>query len=208
MDDIYELLVDMPFDSHGWFGSENRKNLKWIIKDKSPKIIVELGSWLGLSARFMADLLPEDGRLYAIDIWLALNPRSAYAKNAAWASKLPALYQQFLSNLKHCNLTKKVIPVRMTTQEAANALNVIPDLIYVDASHEEEDVYADILSWYPKLSKTGIMCGDDYATDHPGVIAATRKAAKELDVKLCNDKRFWWFESIDDPQQHASHSSL
>ena len=38
-----------------------------------------------------------------------------------------------------------VVPVCVDTLEAARALDVMPQLIYVDASHEEEDVYNDIM---------------------------------------------------------------
>ena len=48
--------------------------------------------------------------------------------------------------------------------KAARALAVTPDLVYVDASHEEVDVYADILAWVPKLAWQGVICGDDWAS--------------------------------------------
>ncbi len=63
---------------------------------------------------------------------------------------MPAAYWQFLTNCKNLKLTNKIIPIRMTSLEAAKFLSIKPDLIYIDASHEEVDVYNDIMAWYPK----------------------------------------------------------
>ena len=35
-------------------------------------------------------------------------------------------------------------------------------MIYIDGSHEYQDVLDDIKSWYPKVKSGGIMYGDDY----------------------------------------------
>jgi len=88
--------------------------------------------------------------------------------------------------------TEIVIPIQMTTDEAAKFIDIEADLIYVDADHSEESVYNDILNWYPKLSAKGIICGDDYAADHKGVIRGVGRAKKVLGKELYTDKRFWW----------------
>ncbi len=87
----------------------------------------------------------------------------------------------------------------MDTTEAARGLNVKADLIYVDASHDEESVYNDVMNWYPKLNEGGTMCGDDADwRDHTGrltVLAAIQRAALQLNVTLHLDGPFWYFES-------------
>jgi predicted O-methyltransferase YrrM len=51
------------------------------------------------------------------------------------------------------------------------------DFVYIDASHEYDDLVADIKAWLPKLNKGGIMAGDDYGVGvHPDV----KRAVDEL----------------------------
>jgi len=57
----------------------------------------------------------------------------------------------------------KFVPMRMTSLEAAaECENNSFDFVYIDASHEYEDVKADIKAWLPKVKKGGIIAGDDY----------------------------------------------
>lgn len=50
----------------------------------------------------------------------------------------------------------------MRSVEAAKALDVMADLINIDAAHDYKSVKEDILAWYPHLKEGGIMCGDDW----------------------------------------------
>jgi len=67
-------------------------------------------------------------------------------------------------------------------------LNVQPDLIYIDASHDEENVFADLCAWYPFVEKRGILCGDDWGD--AGVQYFVAKAVKrfaelrDLDIEI------------------------
>lgn len=187
MKEPYNSTTLLPFDDHGWFALENQNMLRFFIVRYSPKIIVELGSWLGKSTRFMAEMLPQDGKLYAVDKWEGITGLQK------WKDREPTLYQQFLSNVIHAELTEKIVPVRMTTQKAAKHLDIRPDLVYVDASHQEQDVLADIRNWYSKLAPGGIICGDDYAQDYPGVMNAVVKTSKEFKNRFRRKGRFWWF---------------
>ncbi len=177
-----------------WF--DNKTALLRVIQKCKPKIVVELGSWLGASTTFIAKNIDDKSKVYAVDIWIE-------TEECAKSTGLPRneldilfnkLYEQFLSNIIHLKLTDKIIPIRMTTLEAAKNLNIHPDLIYVDASHETDDVYNDIKAWYEKLAPNGIICWDDWGwpTVRDGVI----KIAKELNQKLINNEdNMWWFDA-------------
>lgn len=182
MPEPYRSICDLPFDGHGWF--MNGPQIHTILKETQPKVGIEIGSWLGASTRDIALNMPEDAILYAVDTWLGsqelahlLDPR------------LPHLYQLFLSNVKHTGLTNKIIPVRMTSLEAAKALNVKADFIYIDASHDEEDVYNDICAWTPHLNESGVICGDDWGwvSVQRGVI----RAALLLGKGIAAGDNFW-----------------
>jgi len=56
-------------------------------------------------------------------------------------------------------------------------------LLYVDGSHEAEDVYGDLRAWLPHCREDAIILFHDYAAGWPGVILATGKAAAEGLIK-------------------------
>ncbi|MEI8125147.1 MAG: class I SAM-dependent methyltransferase [Parachlamydiaceae bacterium] len=185
----YKSIKNLPFDDHGWF--VNSKQLQTLIEDYQPEIVIEVGSWLGASTRFIASHLQSSGLLYAVDTWAGSpNEPAYYIKD----SRLPYLYQLFLSNVKHAGLTNKIIPVRMDSIEAANALDVQADLIYIDAAHDTTSVFNDILAWTPHLKQDGIMCGDDWSWK--SVQIAVIQAAEILNCEVVSSGNFWMFKPI------------
>lgn len=191
----YRSIIILPFDPHGWFSKANREKLNEFLTTRNITTVIEVGSWLGSSATFMASLLPEHGKVYTVDHWLGNDNSNNHPDIAR---RLPSAYQQFLSNVIHKNVARKVIPIRMKSLEAAQALNVLADLIYIDANHEEKSVYNDIMAWYPKLKKGGIMCGDDYG--FLGVRKAVKRASERLGGTFqVAGGMFWYFPSKKQP---------
>lgn len=120
----YNSINDLPFDGHGWFINGNQ--LEPILNSYRPKTVIEIGSWLGSSTRFIAEHIPEGSMLYAVDTWRGSPNEPVHMQDP----RLPFLYQLFLSNIKHAGLTHKIIPVRMESLEAAKALNVRADDLF------------------------------------------------------------------------------
>ena len=54
--------------------------------------------------------------------------------------------------------------------------NIKADLIYIDASHDYEDVRVDLEAYWPLLNEGGVIFGDDY-NEHqwPGVVEAVNE---------------------------------
>lgn len=183
----YRSINDLPFDGQGWFS--NAEQMENLIAAKSPRTVIEVGSWLGTSTRFIASRLQQSGGLlYAVDTWKGSPNESIHLQDP----RLPFLFQLFLSNVKHAGLTEVIIPVRMNSLEAAAALNVKADLIYIDASHDAPSVIEDILHWYPHLTLNGVMCGDDW--NWQGVQEAVIHCASLLNVKVNASGNFWYYE--------------
>ena len=99
------------------------------------------------------------------------------------------MYDQFLSNVIHCNLTHVIEPIRMASLDAAKKLHISADLIYIDAAHFENDVYNDIQAWLPKLKKNGVMCGDDWG--YQSVQKALSRICNEFGYQIHYDRNFW-----------------
>jgi predicted O-methyltransferase YrrM len=188
MPEPYRSINDLPFDGHGWFG--NDKQLLPLIETYQPMTVIEIGSWLGCSTRFIAENIPQGGKIYAVDTWAGSPEEEVHMKDP----RLPHLYQLFLSNIRQAGFTDIIIPVRMKSLEAAKALNVQADLIYLDAAHDTASVYNDIFAWYPHLAPGGLMCGDDWLWK--SVRKAVEKAAKELNQKIYSEGNFWRFDPI------------
>ena len=174
----YASLTLLPYKEHGWFCPPNQLALEKIINSRRPMVVVEVGCWLGLSTCFMAERMPRGAKLYAVDHW----DGSVEHHDAEFVGFLPTLYQQFLSNVVHRGLTDVIVPVRMSSKDAFVNLSVKADLVYIDASHDAESVYNDIIMWVQKLAPGGELYGDDYSwrTVREGLY----RAANELGVQV------------------------
>ncbi|MEM7176031.1 MAG: class I SAM-dependent methyltransferase [Chlamydiota bacterium] len=186
----YNQVSLLPELQHGWFC--NQPQLEKLFSEYHITNVIELGSWLGLSTIYLAEKLPEDGTLYAVDHW---EGSIEHKNDPEWKKFLPTLYDQFLSNVIHRQLTHKIVPIRMNTKLAASKLDTHADLIYVDASHEQADVYCDLNLYYPKLSDKGILCGDDWSWE--SVRKAVLRFAKEKNLTVTAEGNFWFFKPRD-----------
>ncbi len=82
--------------------------------------------------------------------------------------------------------------VRMRSPEAVPLVRTIikaPDFVYIDGSHEEEDVAADLSAWWEVLPEHGCIGGHDFDEKHPGVVSAVKRFARErgLVVRLTQE---------------------
>jgi len=168
---LYENLNLLPPDYQGWYSDSPVFNL--VIEKTLPSVIVEVGTWKGASAINMADICKNKKlktTIYCVDTWLGSEEfwvRLAHTKERDLLLKngYPQIYYQFLSNVVHKNHQDTIIPVPNTSFIGSKILkskNVKADLIYIDGSHEYEDVKLDISSYWDILKQNGIMFGDDY----------------------------------------------
>ena len=124
--------------------------------------VVEIGSWKGKSTIALALGLLESagGNLYAIDPHMG-------------SSESPALdtYADFLHNIKSAAVSSVVTPLRMRSHDARERFRPASvDLLFVDGSHEYEDVLRDIDDWSPTLTDGAIIGFNDPLS--PGVCRA------------------------------------
>jgi len=181
----YASINELPFDDHGWFG--NQAQLDMIFRDDI-KVVIEIGSWLGKSTRYFAEKVGPQGKVYAIDTWLGSDLEREHQVDP----RLKNLYHLFLSNTKQSGYANIIIPMRMKSQEAASALNVKGDLVYIDGAHDYNSVYEDILAWKDHVNAGGILCGDDW--DWKSVRDAVRAASKKIGRGYHHERNFWWFD--------------
>lgn len=88
---------------------------------------------------------------------------------------------------------------RMTSLEASCEIpDNLLDFIYIDASHEYEDVKLDLQCWYPKLIVGGIMAGHDYGEEYYQtrcVKAAVDEFAASVNATVSLTEKGEWSQS-------------
>ena len=162
----------------GWLHDSTRELLSLLLSDQT-RLVVELGSWLGLSTRYIADRAPR-ANIVAIDHWRG----SPEHQQAQYESLLPILYETFLKNC--WDYRQQIVPLRTSTQEGLRLLSsrgAAPDLIYVDADHGYEAARADValaLDLFPKA----VVVGDDWDWDsvRQAVVDEARQRGRRVEV--------------------------
>ena len=131
---------------------------KMVSRFDSGSHFVEVGAFLGRSAVFMAVEIINSGKnikFDCVDHW-----EGSEEHNDNDEVNLERLYEDFLENIKP---VKGVInPVRGNSIEVSklykpNSL----DFVFIDASHDEDTVKADLAYWMPRVKEDGVIAGDD-----------------------------------------------
>lgn len=182
---IYDAVEMVHFDAAGQFAAAGY--LDQIFRKNSITTVIEIGSWAGRSTRFFGNWVGEAGVVYAIDHWKG-TPNHRGEMNDP---RLPDLFRLFLSNTVHAGLTNRIVPIRMSSDEAYRCLNLTADLIYIDASRERGQVYKDITNWSNRVNEGGFLCGAEFR--EPEVKQGVLKAARDLGARVETDKQghFW-----------------
>jgi hypothetical protein len=105
----------------------------------------------------------------------------------------PMLYHQFLVNVAASPYATRIHPIQQMSLHGVRLLGVgqiAPDLVYVDGSHHEDDVCADLHA-VRKLCPSAVVFGDDYS--FPPVANAVKKFADYfgLDYEVGPENEFW-----------------
>jgi cephalosporin hydroxylase len=185
-------MIFLPTKIQGW--NSESVALKKAIEQSNPESIVEVGSWLGASALFMA--AQSNAQIICVDTFLGSNEilwREENLKNVT--QNFSQIYDQFCANITHSNLNNIISPLPMTSSSAAELFakeQVKVDMVYIDAGHREREVYADLQDWWPLTNK--VLVGDDYDSTWSGVISAANRFASENNLNLeIMDSKFLLF---------------
>jgi predicted O-methyltransferase YrrM len=131
-------------------------------------VIVEIGSWKGVSTIWLArgSLSGSRRRVIAID------PH----KDTSWhvvEEKPEDTFPYFRENIRRAGVDKIVFPMVMRSDEAIEGWTEPISLLWIDGSHEYKDVKSDFALYQPLLLPGSIIAFHDCW--HPGVCRAIRE---------------------------------
>lgn len=154
----------------GW-GSVHPYFAKYIDLLK-PKLVVEVGTWLGGSAIHMGSLLRadelNDSCIVCVDTWLGsadhyLVPE--FRQTLKLVNGRATLYDQFMANVVQNGLHDIILPFSISSIAAAEVMRecgFTPDLVYLDGDHTPRGFRADLEVYWERLRPGGCLIGDDF----------------------------------------------
>jgi hypothetical protein len=100
------------------------------------------------------------------------------------------IYKEFLTNIEP--VKSNIIPYKMFSHEAAELFaNESLDFVFIDASHDYDNVMIDLKAWYPKIKQGGVFAGHDYTAGWTGVVSAVNNFFNEK--HKVNSQEACWF---------------
>ena len=170
---MIDHIYQNPEFGEEWFSYPNLYK-SMVEKFSSGSKFVEIGSWKGKSSAYMAVEIANSNKdidFYCVDTWEG----SIEHKNN---TEISMLYDIFLNNMKP--VESYYTPLKMKSLDAVSRFGDHSlDFVFIDGSHEYEDVKEDIKAWLPKVKPGGILAGHDYyikGTDwFPGVKRAVNE---------------------------------
>lgn len=155
-----------------------RQIFKDAIDRLNPRLIIEVGSFVGESAIFMANHIKArklDCVILCVDTWYAgFDHWKGAREKIQHHFGRPDFYYKFMANVIANDCQRVILPFASDSLNGARILRwlgVRPQLIYVDASHEEGDVLRDYDVYWDLLESGGGLLVDDLSGHFPGVVA-------------------------------------
>lgn len=124
-----------------------------LARQERPRVVVEIGSYVGASAVFLASGLVDGAtvtsRIFCIDTW----------KNDSMTEGKLDTWTQFQTNTAHFG--DIINPLRGWSTEVVEKIAEPVDLLFIDGDHSYEGVKSDVNAWFPKLGPASIVVFHD-----------------------------------------------
>ncbi len=130
--------------------------------DRRP-IVVEIGTYVGQTAVFMALVLQKLGHRAPI---LSVDPFERASRDPLNPA---GRYDTYVQNIVQYGVDKICMPLVAFSENAAAVVPANIGLLVVDGSHHYPDVKKDLTLYCPKVIPGGFVFIDDYVDAYPGV---------------------------------------
>ena len=199
------VMSEIPIP--GWFAQENRAKLAELIVAHNIKTVVEVGSFLGLSAVWFAQRVEH---VYCVDTWFEgatyESENNLLGTLRRW--DLPRdFFPLYRDNVLRSGLWHKITPVKGHARYVGGEVPVC-DLAYIDGDHSYIGCKSDIEVYHDKARK--VLCGDDYTVGCESAFPFTPafgviEAVSELLPSAQHIESFWWWERTRLPTSSDLH---
>lgn len=153
------MSIEQSMAIDGWM---TEPELKWLAnQSKTHDKIVEIGCFLGRSTSAIGS--NTKGFVLAVDDFFG--PRDTYlvVDGIEPKGKSPEiqhrLYTQFCLNVHDLINTGRIKP--LVADHGNISIDFVPDMVFIDGSHDYLDVLDDLRYWKDKIKRGGIICGHD-----------------------------------------------
>lgn len=153
------------------------------------RLIVELGSWVGFSTRWWCE--NTNATVICVDHWAGSAEHTQFTQE-----QLDNLYNAFV--LSCWTYRNRITPLQMNTVQGMLKIKEYGigndvELVYIDASHQYEDVIVDVeMAW--EIFPNAILIGDDFTWRNPTqnrrrtVSEAINYFSKKYDIEFINSR--------------------
>ena len=178
----------------GWFNFQDIYR-EAVERARDGAVFVEVGTWLGRSAAFMATEIANSGKrikFYCVDTWKG-SPAPQYQSVARELEQRGrSVYEEFLINMTRGGL---VLGGHFNTMisdsvEAAKAFeDGSLDFVFIDGAHDFHSVSRDVQAWLPKVAVNGLIGGHD--ANCPGLMNAVKQWIEGVDIFYKGTSWYW-----------------
>lgn len=129
-------------------------------------LFLEIGAWKGKSTFFLAEQIIDQGKniqIFSVDFWEDENNEAQYWELLK-GSKV-SLYEEFLNNMLATKTQEVITPFKMSSDkffEIMKGSSPKFDFIYIDGSHQYDQVKKDVQNSLVHLKSGGLLAGHDY----------------------------------------------
>lgn len=172
----------------GWTPQKDLLAIRRLVQDAATRLgrepfVVELGTYIGQSAKAMADA---GAVVFTVDNMEGSPHDGSIVRYAVYGKEdVAGALEQNLGDL----LGSKVHRFVCDSVECAGQWKKSIDMLYVDADHDYAPTKANIEAWLPHVREGGIVAGHDYDEQFPGTV----KAVNEMFPEGVNvEGQVWW----------------
>ena len=174
--DVQHIVPKM----HGWFTKNTELLLQYTLKHFDYNVIIELGSWFGMSTSFILQNMKNDTNLYCFDKFQNIANTSYEYENENPMDKFyftTPRYETFCKNVSpYLTEKKRCYTIKYDVNDFMIVLNhyfIIPNIIFIDAiknKYKLIKILTEIFKNYPEI----VVIGDDH------VFPSVKEAVKEF----------------------------